>query len=130
MDQRLVTALQSVGSMSKQEAATALVSAFVAIGAERHPVRAARDRFSAIVTKSRKGTLQLIGVRPRNVMVVISLVDLVDIVRVAAVGKQSLGEALDAAGFRPASGKKMAVRQGFPQEPLVRKRSAKKSGGE
>ena len=129
MDQRLVTALQMVGSMTRQETAAALVSSFVAVGAGRHPLRAAQDGFNAIVAQARNGTPQLVGQAPKDMAILISLADLVDIIRVAAKG-QSFGEALDAAGFRPASGKKIAVRQGFPQEPLVRKRSAKKSGGE
>lgn len=129
MDQRLMTALQVIGSMNRQEAATALASAFAAVGAGRHPVRAARNSFDAIVVRARKGPPQLIGARSRNMTVVMSLSDLVDIVRVAAK-VQSFGEALDAAGFRPASGKKMAVRQGFPQEPLVRRRSSKMSDSE
>jgi hypothetical protein len=129
MDQRLVTAVQTVDSMNKQEAASALVSALKVAGARRHAVRAARDRFNAIVAQARNGTPQLIGARPKNMTVVISLADLVDFVRVAAKG-QSFGEALDAEGFRPVSCKKMAVRPGFPQEPLVRRRSSKRSGGE
>lgn len=129
MHQRLVTALQSVGSMGKQEAAAALVSAFVAAGASRHLVRTARDGFNDIFAQARKGAPQLIGHQPKDMTVVVSLADLVDIVRVAAKG-QSFGDALDAAGFRSASGNKLAVRQGFPQEPLIRKRPSKKSGGE
>lgn len=120
MDRRLVTALQSVGSMNRQEAKAALVSAFTAVGAGRHPVRAARGRFSAIVAQARKGTPQLIGHKRKDMIIVMSLSDLVDIVQLSAKW-QSYGEALDAAGFRPMSGKKITVRQGFPQEPLVRR---------
>ena len=129
MDQRLATALQAVGSLSRQEAEATLISAFVAVGAGRYTTRAAQDGFNAIVAQARNGTPQLISRKAKDMTVVMSLADLVDMVQVAAKG-QSFGEALDAAGFRPASGKKIAVRQGFPQEPLVRKRSAKKSGGE
>lgn len=128
MDQRLVTALQSVGSMNRHAAATTLVSAFRAVGVGRHTVRTARDRFNAIVAQARNGTPQLIGAKPKTMTVVMSLTDLVEIVRVAAK-RQPFGEALDAAGFRPAAGKKMAVRPGFPQEPLVWRRF-KKPGNE
>jgi len=129
MDRRLVTALQTVGSMNRQEAGAALILALLAVGAGRHPARAAGNSFDAIVARARKSPPQLIGASSRNMTVVMSLTDLVDIIQVAAK-RQSFGEALDAAGFRPMSGKKMAVRQGFPQEPLVRKRSSKKSFGE
>jgi len=119
MNQGLVTALQAVGSMNRQEAATALASAFAAVGAGQHPVRAARNSFDAIVARARKGPPQLIGTSSRNMTVVMSLGDLVDIIQVAAK-RQSFEEALDAAGFRPASGKKIVVREGIPPEPLVR----------
>lgn len=120
MDQRLMTALQTVGSMNRQEATATLVSAFAAVGARRHPVRAARDAFNDIVAQARVGTPQLIGARSKSMTVVMSLSDLVDIVQVAAKG-QSFGDALDAAGFRPVSGKKIVVREGAPPEPLVRR---------
>ena len=72
---------------------------------------------------------RLIGHKPKGMTVVMSLSDLVDIVQVAAKG-QSLGDALDAAGFQPVSGKKrITVSQGFPREPLVRRRF-KGSGSE
>jgi len=119
MDQRLVTALQSVGSMNKQEAAIALVLAFRAVGIGLHSVRNARNRFNDIFAQARNGTPQLIGHKRKDITVVMSLSDLVDIVRVAAAG-QAFGEALDAAGFQPASGKKIEIREGFPPEPLVR----------
>ena len=121
MDQRLVTTLQTVGSLTAREAATALVSAFSAMGAGRHPVRVAQDGFKAIAAQARNGTPQMIGNKPKDMTVVVSLPDLVDIVQVAAK-RQSFGEALDAAGFRPVSGKKIMVRDGFPAEPLVRVR--------
>jgi len=128
MDPRLVTALQAVGSLSRQEAASLLISTFAAVGAGRHPARAAGNSFDAIVARARKSPPQLIGASSRNMTVVMSLTDLVDIIQVAAK-RQSFGEALDAASFQPASGKKAGVRPGFPQEPLLR-RSFKKSGSE
>src|SRR5690606_23911567 len=84
MDQRLVTALQSVGSMNRHAAATTLVSAFRAVGVGRHTVRVARDRFNAIVAQARNGTPRLIGAKPKTMTVGMSLTDLVEIVRVAA----------------------------------------------
>ena len=129
MNQGLVTALQAVGSMNRQEAATALASAFAAVGAGQHPVRAARNSFDAIVARARKGPPQLIGASSRNMTVVMSLIDLVDIIQVAA-RSQSFGEALDAEGFQPARGRKISVREGSPAEPLVRKRFSKKSDRE
>ena len=72
--------------------------------------------------------LEFTDAEPKTMTVVMSLTDLVEIVRVAAK-RQPFGEALDAAGFRPAAGKKMAVRPGFPQEPLVWRRF-KKPGNE
>ncbi|MFU0505616.1 hypothetical protein [Pseudaminobacter sp. NGMCC 1.201702] len=125
MDQRLVTALQTLGELGRQDALAALASAFSTAGAERHTVRAARDRFNTIVAHARNGTPQLIGARPKSVTVVMSLSDFVDMVQ-AAAQRQSFGAALEAAGFQPAPGKKMAARQGFPQEPLARRRSFKK----
>lgn len=119
MDQRLMTALQTVGSMNKQEAAIALVLAFRAVGVGRHIARATRDRFNNILSQARNGTPQVIGLRPKEMTVVMSLSDLVEIVQVAAKGL-SFGEALDAAGLQPLSGKKITVREGFPPEPLVR----------
>lgn len=121
MDQRLVTALQTVGRMNKQEAAAVLASAFRAVGVGRHTVRTARNRFNNILAQARNGTPQLIGARPKSMMVVMSLGDLVDMVQVAAT-RQSFGEALDAEGFRPASVKKIVVREGFPAEPLISRR--------
>lgn len=121
MDQRLRTTLQAVGSMNKQEAATALVSAVRAVGVWHHALRTARDRFNAILTQARKGTPQLIGLKSESMTVGMSLSDLVDMVQ-AAAQKQSFGDALDAAGFKPISGKTIAVREGFPAEPLVWRR--------
>lgn len=121
MDHRLVTVLQSVGSMNRQEAATALISAFTAVGAGRHTFRAAQNSFSAILAQARKGTPQMVGRKRKEMSIVVSLANLVDIVQVAAK-KQSFGEALDAEGFKPVSGKKMVVREGFPAEPLLWKR--------
>jgi hypothetical protein len=129
MDQRLVTELRSAARLSKQEAAAALVSAFTAMDAGPHAVRAARNGFSAIRTKARRGTPQLIGLKPKHMTVVVSLSDLIDLVQVAAKG-QSFGEALDEAGFKPVSGKKIVVREGLPPEPLVRRRYSKGAGGE
>ena len=120
MDQRLVTALQSFGRLSRQDAAAALVSALTAAGAGRRTVRAARNAFNGILAGARNGTPQLIGRKPKAMTVVVSLSDLVDIVQVAA--GQSFGEALDAEGFQPVSGKKIVVREGFPPEPLERTR--------
>jgi hypothetical protein len=54
--------------------------------------------------------------------VVMSLAELVTIIQ-AAAEKQSFGEALDAAGFRPVSTKEISIREGFPAEPLVWRRS-------
>lgn len=119
MDERLVTALQTFGKLSRQEAEAELVSALKAAGAGRHAIRAARNDFSDVLVQARNGTPQLIGRMPKGMTVVMSLSDLVDILQVAAKG-QSFGEALDAAGFRPVSGKKIVVGQGFPSEPLVR----------
>jgi hypothetical protein len=121
MDQRLVKALQTVGSLNKQEAATALASAFRAVGVGRHAIRAARDRFNNIRAQARNGTPQLIGHKRKDMIVVMSLFDLVDIVQ-ASAKRPSFGEALDAAGFRPVSGKKIEVREGFPAVPLVHRR--------
>lgn len=119
MDERLVTAVQTLGNMDEQEAAIALVSAFRAIGVGLHSVRSARDRFDNILSQARDSTPQLVGQKTNSMIVVMSLSDLVDIVQVAAK-RRSFGEALDAAGFRPACGKKISVREGFPPEPLVR----------
>jgi hypothetical protein len=121
MDERLVTAVQTLGSMNKPEAAIALVSAFRAVGVGLHSVRSARDRFDNIITHARNGTPQLIGRNPSSMFVVISLDDLVDIVQVAAK-RQSFGEALDAAGFQPVSGKKIVLREGYPAEVPVKRR--------
>ncbi|MBS3650991.1 hypothetical protein KEU06_20470 [Pseudaminobacter sp. 19-2017] len=121
MDQKLVAVLQTVGSLSRQQATTALAGAFVAVGARRHAVRAARNGFSAILAHARNGTPQLIGHKPMGMTILVSLSDLVDMVQ-AAAKKQSFGEALDAEGFRPVFGKKIAVRPGLPPEPLVRRR--------
>lgn len=121
MNQGLVTALQAVGSMNRQEAATALASAFAAVGAGRHTVRAAQDAFNAIVAQARNGTPQLIGRKAKDMTVVMSLADLVDIIQIAAK-KQSFGEALDAAGFQPVSGQKIEIRERFPSKPLVWRR--------
>jgi hypothetical protein len=121
MDQKLLTTLQTIGRLRRQEAEVALVSAFSAMGGSRHPVRAARDGFNDILTQARNGTPQLIGHKPKDMTVVMSLSDLVDMVEIAAK-RQSFGEALDAEGFRPVSGKKIVTREGFPPEPLVRVR--------
>ena len=121
MDQRLVKALQTVGSMNRQEGATVLAAAFRAVGVGRHAIRAARDRFNYISTQARNGTPQLIGHKRKGMIVVMSLCDLVEIVQVSAE-RQSFGEALDAAGFRPVSGKKVVVREGFLADPLVSRR--------
>ena len=129
MDQRLVTALQTFGRVTRQDAAAALVSAFTAMGAGRRPVRAARNAFNGILAGARNGTPQLIGRKPKEMAVVVSLSDLVDMIQVAAKG-QSFGDALDAAGFKPVSGKKIVVGQGFPQEPLVRGRFSERSDDE
>ena len=120
MDQRLVTTLQTVGRLSRQDAAAALVSAFTAVGAGPYAIQAARNGFGVILAKARRGGPQLIGRKPKAMTVVVSLSDLVDIVQVAA--GQSFGEALDAEGFQPVSGKKIVVREGFPPEPLERTR--------
>jgi hypothetical protein len=121
MDQKLATALQAVGCLSRQDATTALADALVAVGARRHAVRAARNGFSAILAHARNGTPQLIGHKPEGMTVVVSLSNLVDMVQMAAK-TESFGEALDAEGFRPVSGKKIAVSEGLPPEPLVRGR--------
>lgn len=118
MDQRLATALQTVGSMSGQDAATALVSAFRSIGVARHTIRTARDRFDTILSQARKGTPQLVGQKSKDMTVVMSLADLVTMIQ-AAAEKQSFGESLDATGFKPVSARGISVREGFPPEPLV-----------
>lgn len=118
MDPRLVTAIHAVSSMDRKEAATALVS-FRSVGVGRHAVRIARDRFDDILSQARKGTAQLIGHKSKDMTVVMSLAELVEMIQ-AAREKQSFGEALDAAGFNPVSTKEISVREGFPAEPLVR----------
>jgi selenocysteine lyase/cysteine desulfurase len=118
MDQRLVTALKTIGSMNRQEAATALISALRSVGVGRHTVQAARDRFDNILSQARSGTPQLIGASPKSMIVVMSHTDLVDMVQ-AAAEKQSFGDALDEADFQPVTNKKFVVREGFPPEPLL-----------
>lgn len=118
MDQRLVTAIHAVSSMDRQEAATALVAALRAAGVGRHAVRTARERFDTIRNQARNGTPQLIGHKAKDMTVVMSLYDLIEMTQ-AAAKKQSFGDALDAAGFRPVP---ISVREGFPAEPLVRSR--------
>ncbi|WP_274629026.1 hypothetical protein [Arvimicrobium flavum] len=128
MDQRLVAALQTVGSTNRQEAATALVSALRAVGVGRHTVRAARNRFDNILSQAGHGTPQLIGHKSKDMIVVMSLYDLVEMFQ-AAAEKQSFGEALDAAGFQAVTGKEISVREGLPAEQLVWSRF-KRPGGE
>ncbi|MBS3652191.1 hypothetical protein KEU06_26705 [Pseudaminobacter sp. 19-2017] len=93
----------------------------VAVGARRHAVRAARNGFSAILAQARNGTPHLIGHKTEGMTVLVSLSALVDMVQ-AVARTQSFGEALDAEGFRPVSGKKIMVGPGFPLEPLVRRK--------
>lgn len=122
MDERLVRRIQGAGRSSKQELETSLAEALVAVSGGALTVRSARDSLSAVLGKARQGTIQVIGRKADDMTVVISLKDLVEAVS-AAARPQTLAEALDAMGFKPAS-RRVTVRQGRKREPLTRYRES------
>ena len=121
MDERLVKRIRGVAHSSPQDIEASLLEMVVELGGAPLTVRRARDSFSAVLHKARAGTMQLIGRMPEEMTVVISLKDLVQLVG-AAAKPQTLGEALDAMGFKPAAGHKRVLRQGHKRNPLKRYR--------
>jgi hypothetical protein len=121
MDERLMKRIRDVARTSDQNIETSLIETLVELGGARHTVRGARDKFGAVLGKARNGEAQLIGCTPEDMTVVISLKDLAELVRMVAE-PESFGEALDAAGFKPAVGRRIVVREGREQNPLTRYR--------
>ncbi|KQX15236.1 MULTISPECIES: hypothetical protein [Ensifer] len=136
MDARILKQVHQSRNASRQEIADGLVETIVQIGGEPLTVRRARDELSAVLRKARNGIPQLIGGPKTNedMAVVISLKDLAELVTAACQG-ESLGEALDAIGFKPYPGDRIIVGQGRKSElgQLVRgnpARSVRKKGFE
>lgn len=118
MDERIVRRIQNAGRSSRQELETGLAETLVDVSGGARTVRGARDNLSAVLSKARQGAVQVIGRKTEEMMVVMSLKDLVDVVSVAA-RPQSLAEALAGMGFKPA-GRRVVVRHGRKREPLTR----------
>ena len=113
MDARILKQVQETRNASRQEIADGLVETIAQIGGDPLTVRRARDELSALLRKARKGIPQLIGSPKTNedMVAVIALKDLAELVIAARQG-ESLGEALDAIGFKPYTGDRIIVGQG------------------
>ena len=118
MDEKLARQIQDAVRSGDKDVKTELVEAIVDLGGNSLTVRHARDTLSAVLGKARKGKAQLIGRKREEMIVVMSLQDLVDIIFMAAK-PPSLGDALDAIGFKPVS-RKVTVGQGHPRQTLTR----------
>lgn len=79
-------------------------------------VRGARDTFSRIVREARSGKPKVIGSKPSQMVVLISLEDLVELVRDAAQSK-SFADALAEMSFDPVS-KALEISPERPEPPL------------
>ena len=99
MDRQL--AQQFCGVVTTRGPDALLAAAQLLIGSGKSlTVRGARDSFSRIMREVRTGTPNVIGRKPDHMVVLISLEDLVEIVRDAAQPK-SLAAALAEMGFDP-----------------------------
>lgn len=119
MDARLLEQAQAVCGSNTEVVANGLVQTIVQIGGGPLTVRQAKDGLSAVLRKARNGIPQLVG-GPKNgddMAVVISVRDLAELVA-AARKQETLGEALDAIGFKPYSGARIVVGQGRNRERL------------
>ncbi|WP_457579187.1 hypothetical protein [Ensifer adhaerens] len=129
MDARILKQVQESRNASRQVLADRLVKTIVQIGGDPLTVRRARDELSAVLRKARNGIPQLIGspTASEDMAVVIALKDLAEFVIAARQG-ESLGEALDAIGFKPYRGDRIIVGQGRKSElgQLVRGNPARR----
>ncbi|MDK1376832.1 MULTISPECIES: hypothetical protein [unclassified Sinorhizobium] len=117
MDARILKQVQDTRNASREDIADSLVETIVRIGGDPLTVRKARDELSAVLGKARNGMPQLIGNRKESedITVVISLKDLAELITAARQG-ETLGEALDAIGFKPYTGGSIVVGQGRKRE--------------
>jgi hypothetical protein len=115
IDERLARQVQGARYSSEKELETGLLETLIDVGGEPFTVRAARDHMSQVLRNARNGTVQLIGRSPEETVVIMSLTDLVDLIRVALGEPRTLGEALDQLGFKP-TGRRVVVRQSRKEE--------------
>lgn len=129
MDARILKQVQESRDASRQVLADRLVETIVQIGGGPLTVRRARDELSGVLRKARIGIPQLIGTPTPNedIVAVIALTDLAELVIAARQG-ESLGEALDAIGFKSYTGDRIIVGQGRKSElgQLVRGNPARR----
>lgn len=125
MDARLIKQAQAVSDSSTETVANRLVETIVQIGGDPLTVRKARDELSAVLEEARNGIPQLVcGTKKGDDMVVvISIMDLAELV-VAARQQETLGQALDAIGFKPYHGARIMLGQGRKREGLQRSSKA------
>ncbi|MEA3537060.1 hypothetical protein [Rhizobium sp. CC-YZS058] len=121
MDVRLFKQVRAACNASTEKVADGLVGTIVEIGGDPLTVRKAKDRLSAVLQKARNGVPQLVGgpKKGEEMAVVISVRDLAELV-VAARQQETLGEALDAIGFKPYRGAHILVGQSRKRERLKR----------
>jgi hypothetical protein len=119
MDERLVKRIRSALHSGSEDIGTCLIETLTELGGPPLTVRRARDSLSAVLLKARQGAPQLIGRTRDEIAVMLSLNDLIELAREVA-RPQSFGEALDAAGFEPTTGRRLVVGQGLKRQPLKR----------
>ncbi|OCP35745.1 hypothetical protein [Ensifer sp. LC163] len=121
MDARILKQVQDARNASRQDIANGLVETITQIGGEPLTVRMAKDELSAVLGQARNGIPKLIGNRKKteDMTLVISLKDLAELATAARQG-ETVGEALDAIGFKPHTGGRIIVGQGRKREPLQR----------
>lgn len=123
MDARMLR--QVARNASRQDITDGLVETIVQIGGDPLTVRRARDELSAVLRNARNGVPRVIGNHKKadDMAVVISVKDLAELVA-AARQQETFGEALDAIGFNPYSGRRIIVGQGRKRERLQRDSAA------
>lgn len=129
MDARLLEQVKVARNAITENFAERLVETIAQIGGDPLTVRKARDELSAVLKKALNGIPQLVGGTKKGdeMAVVISVRDLAELV-VAARQQETLGEALDAIGFKPYSGARILVGRGRKRERLQRSSMASSAG--
>lgn len=116
MDEKLATKIRE--ALTHTDDVVATLAAALSGTTSPMTVRDARNSLSEVLRRARSGDLQLIGKGkpPGDLALVISIGTFADLPQKART-PLSFGDALHAAGFRPATGAKPKLRRPHPRNP-------------
>ena len=124
MDTKLTEFARTASFSDSVELRKGLVDAIVEVSGDPMTVRVAKDGLSSVLAKAKDGTAQLIGRQTDELGVVLSVADLVELIK-SASHPLSFGEALEASGFKPAN-RKLSKRREKPRQRPSWRGSAEK----